>query len=363
MNDIPSNKDGAEDVRVPAATIIAFIADALMACGLPRDHAFSVARLMTEADLVGSDAHGVFRIAQYVGRLKKKMINPTPKISVRQSGPGTALVDGDNGMGHLVMAFAAHKAVQMARDTGVAWVGARRSNHAGAASIYAAIALEYDMIGIYAAAAGNNHMAPWGGAEPLIGTNPIAVAIPAGSEAPVVLDIATSVASFGKVRSYALAGEPMPEGWVVDPKTGDPITDARRMNEGLLLPIGGYKGAGLSLIISLLAGPLNAAASGCDVREEGSGRESNTGQFVIALDVARFMPIDAFKAEIDRHVRTMCASAPLPGSDAVRLPGQWRHERKFDRQKNGVPLPKVLINQLDELAKSLQLRPLTARRK
>jgi LDH2 family malate/lactate/ureidoglycolate dehydrogenase len=293
MTPVQSNNDGTQDIRVPAASIIAFVTDALVACGLPPDDALSVAKLMTEADLVGSDAHGVFRTAQYVGRLKAKKINPTPTITVRRSGPATALVDGDNAMGHLVMAFAARNAVELARETGVAWVGARRSNHAGAASIYAAIPLEHDMVGIYAAAAGSNHMAPWGGAEALIGTNPIAVAIPAGAEAPVVLDIATSVASFGKIRSHALAGEPMPEGWVVDPKTGEPITDARRVDEGVLLPIGGYKGSGLSLIIGLLAGPLNAAASGCDVSDEAPGRESNNGQFIIALDVARFLPAQA----------------------------------------------------------------------
>jgi L-2-hydroxycarboxylate dehydrogenase (NAD+) len=153
----------------------------------------------------------------------------------------------------------------------------------------------------------------------------------------------------------------MPEGWVVDPKTGEPITDARRVDEGLLLPIGGYKGSGLSLIIGLLAGPLNAAASNCDVPDEAPGRESNTGQFIIALDVARFLPIETFKTEIDRQVRTMRSSAPIPGGEGIRIPGEWRQQRKRDREQNGVPLPKVLIKQLDELAQSLHLRPLTSR--
>jgi LDH2 family malate/lactate/ureidoglycolate dehydrogenase len=361
MNHVASEARAAADVRVPVAAVIDFTADAFSACGLPADDARAVAELMTEADLIGSDAHGVFRVPQYVGRLQARQINPTPNITIRRSAPGTGHVDGDNGMGHLVMAFAARKAVEIARETGVAWVGARRSNHAGAAGVYAAIPLAHDMIGIYAAAAGSNHMAPWGGAEPMLGTNPIAVAIPAGAEAPVVLDIATSVASFGKIRSHALAGEPMPEGWAIDPKSGAPITDARRVNEGLLLPIGGYKGSGLSLIVGLLAGPLNAATANCDVQPEAPGRESNTGQFIIALDVSRFMPIDAFKAEIDRQVRTMTASAPLPGTDGVRIPGQWRLRHKRDRQQNGVPLAKVLLRQLDELAKKLQLKPLTER--
>ena len=137
--------------------------------------------------------------------------------------------------------------------------------------------------------------------------------------------------------------------------------DAQLVNEGLSLPIGGYKGAGLSLIVGLLAGPLNAATANCDVQAEAPGRELNTGQFIIALDVSRFMPVAAFKAEIDRQVRTMTASAPLPGSDGVRIPGQWRLRHKHDRQQNGVPLSKALLRQLDELAQKLQLKPLTER--
>jgi LDH2 family malate/lactate/ureidoglycolate dehydrogenase len=273
------------------------------------------------------------------------------------------VVDGDNGMGHLVMSYAANRAVEMARETGVAWVGARRSNHAGAAGVYAEIPLKHDMIGIYAAVSSANHMAPWGGAEPLMGTNPIAFAVPAGQEAPVVLDIATSVSSYGYVRDYALRDKPMPEGWVID-RQGNPLTDAKRApTEGLLLPIAGYKGSGLSLIIGLLAGVLNGAAFGRDVREFGTspGGEINTGQFVVALDVARFMPIESFKVEVDRHVRDLLGSQPLPGFDAIRLPGTERRRRRQDRTLNGVALSDALMKQLDELAGTLKITPLRER--
>src|SRR5260370_28386809 len=176
--------------------------------------------------------------------------------------PATARVDGENGMGHLVMTYVANRAVEMAGETGLAWVGARRSNHAGAASTYAAIPLAHGMVGLYSAGAGSNFGAPGGGAEPLWGTNPIAVAIPAGKEAPVVLDIATSVASNGAIRSYALAGKPMPEGWVISRKDGKPITDGRALAEGMFVPLGGYKGSGLALVLGLLAGALSTGAVG-----------------------------------------------------------------------------------------------------
>src|SRR5258708_17468485 len=181
--------------RVPAAAIQAFMTDAFCACGLPAADAAVTAGAMLDADLSGSDAHGIFRLPGYVRGIKRGHVNARPDIRVVERSPATALVDGDNGMGHLVMTYVANKAVEMARETGLAWVGARRSNHAGAASTYAAIPLAHGMRGIYSAGSGSNFMAPWGGAEPLLGTNPIAVAIPAGREAPGVLDLRTSVAS------------------------------------------------------------------------------------------------------------------------------------------------------------------------
>jgi LDH2 family malate/lactate/ureidoglycolate dehydrogenase len=180
---------------MPASAIAAFIADTLAAAGLPAADAAVTAELMTEADVTGADAHGVFRLPQYVRRLRGGGINPRPDIRVDRTAAATALVDGDNGMGHLVMACAAHTAVELARECGVAWVGARRSNHAGAAGVYAAMPLAHGMIGIYSVVASANHMAVWGGVETLLGTNPLAIAIPAGEEAPVVLDIATTVVS------------------------------------------------------------------------------------------------------------------------------------------------------------------------
>ncbi|HLH94099.1 MAG TPA: Ldh family oxidoreductase [Xanthobacteraceae bacterium] len=347
--------------RIPAAAIQGFMRDAFCACGLPADDAAITAAAMLDADLSGSDAHGVFRLPGYVRTLKRGHINVRPDIRIIERGPATALIDGDNGMGHLVMTYAANKAVEIAREAGLGWVGVRRSNHAGAASTYAAIPLAHGMVGIYSAVSGSNFMAPWGGAEPLLGTNPIAVAIPAGKEAPMVLDIATSVASNGSIRAYALEGKPMPEGWVISRADGKPITDGRRLEEGMFVPLGGYKGSGLALVLGLLAGPLNRAAFGRDIRDSNSeqARETNTGQFVIALDVARFLPLDQFGAEVDRHVRDLASSARLPGVDEIRIPGQGRKARREDRQKNGVPLSAALIRQLDELGRSLGISPLT----
>jgi LDH2 family malate/lactate/ureidoglycolate dehydrogenase len=318
---------------------------------------------MLEADLTGADAHGVFRLTQYVQRIRAGGVNPRPDIRVDRTAAATALVDGDNGMGHLAVARAAETAVELARESGVAWVGVHRSNHAGAAGVYAEIPVRHGMIGIYSAVASANHMPIWGGAEPLLGTNPIALALPAGEEAPVVLDIATSVVSYGTVKSHRLQGKPMQEGWMVDTATGAPITDPARSADGLLLPIGGYKGSGLSLILGLLCGPLNGALFGRDVVDFNAeqGRTSNTGQFVLALDVARFRPLEEFSREIDRHVRDLRASQPLPGTEAIRLPGEQRRRRRAERLRNGVPLPPQLVAELDALATELAISPLRDR--
>ena len=197
----------------------------------------------------------------------------------------------------------------------------------------------------------------------MLGTNPIAVAIPAGDEAPVILDIATSLASNGAIRTHELEGRPMPEGWVQNRADGSPITDPRRINEGTYLPMGGYKGSGLSIVIGLLAGPLNGAAFGRDVRDFAlpPGGELNVGQFVIALDVARFVPPDLFKAEVDRHIRELTSSRRLPGRNEIRVPGQGRVARRKEREQNGVPLNATLVAQVDEVAKSLGIAPLSAR--
>jgi L-2-hydroxycarboxylate dehydrogenase (NAD+) len=348
-------------IRVPRDAIWQLIYAALITVGLRPTDAAITASCMTDADVTGADGHGVFRLPQYVRRIKAGGINLRPNIRITRTAPATAMVDGDNGMGHVVMTHAAETAIELARETGIAWVGARRSNHAGSAGVYAEEPLRRaGMIGIYSVVASANHMAMWGGAETLLGTNPLAVAIPAGEEAPVVLDMATTVVSYGTVKNYRLQGKPMPEGWMVSRKDGEPLTDAARSDEGLLLPIGGYKGSGLAIVLGLLSGTLNGAAFGRDVVDfnHDDASAADTGHFIIALDVARFVPLATFKAEVDRHIRDLRNSQRLPGVEAIRVPGGERAARRADREENGIPLARELIAQLDALAKELDIERL-----
>src|ERR1043166_1121772 len=182
--------------RVSVAAVKGLIEDALTAAGLAREDAAKCAALMAEADLTGADAHGVFRLPQYVRRLKAGGFNPKPNITVTKSAPATVLVDGDNGMGHLVMSRAAETAIALAREAGLAWVGVRRSNHAGPAGLYAEMPAAHGMIGMYSAVANANHMAVWGGADSLLGTNPLALGLPSGA-GPPGLDMATTGGAYG----------------------------------------------------------------------------------------------------------------------------------------------------------------------
>jgi LDH2 family malate/lactate/ureidoglycolate dehydrogenase len=353
----------ADFQRVPAHAISSLIEDSFAAAGLPKADAARVAKLMTEADLTGADGHGVFRLPQYVRRLKAGGFNNRPDINVTKSAPATAMVDGDNGMGHLVMSRATETAIDMARENGVAWVGVRRSNHAGPAGLYAEMAAERGMIGFYAAVANANHMAVWGGSELLLGTNPLAIGVPSG-EGAMILDMATTIVSYGTVKKYAMRGLEMPEGWFVDARTGEPITDPNQTAGGLLLPVGGYKGSGLAIMLGLLGGVLNNAAFGRDVIDFNAddASETNTGQFIIALDIARFVPLATFTAEVDRHMNDLRHSKRLPGVDKIRLPGDRRRECRAERARDGVPLAPGLLAQLDKLAAGLGVKSLQERK-
>jgi L-2-hydroxycarboxylate dehydrogenase (NAD+) len=284
-----------------------------------------------------------------------------PTIRVVRERAGLALIHGDNGMGHLVMKRAAEIAIEKARTTGVAWVGAQWSNHAGPASLYARMALAHDMIGLYLAVGNANHLPPWGGLDMLLSTNPIAAAIPALEEAPVVLDMATTVAAYGKVRAKAQRGETMPEGWMID-REGKALTDPKRAEEGFLLPIGGYKGYGLALVFGLLAGTLNGAAMGKDVIDfnHDDSSATNTGQAILAIDIAAFGEVEDFKRRVDAVVRDLRSSRRMPGVERIWLPGEQSQARRVAYARDGIPLSAQLMKNLDQVATELGIPRLTA---
>ena len=335
------------------------MARAFVAVGMPPLDADTVATLMAEAEQQGSDGHGAIRLAPYLKRIQAGGINLRPNIRVVEERAATALIDGDNAMGQLVMTKACELAAEKARVAGIGWVGARLSNHAGPASVYARKALAQDMIGLYFAVGNANHLPPWGGLDMLLSTNPIAVAVPTLNEVPVLLDMATTVAAYGKVKAKAQRGELMPEGWMID-REGKPLLDPNRASEGFLLPIGGYKGYGLSLIVGLLAGSLNSAAMGREVIDFNADFKSttNTGQAIVMIDLKAFGDVSAFKQRVDVVVRDLRSSQRMPGVERIWLPGEQSDVKRKAAVRDGLVLPASLRKALDDVAQQLNITPL-----
>lgn len=341
---------------ITAEALRAFVAEALSAQNVPADDAAKVASLMVEADIFGYDTHGVFRLRQYLARLRDGGCNACAHVKVAHETAATALIDGDNGLGHLAMSTARDLAIVKAREAGIGWVGVRRGNHAGPLALYVRAQAETGLIGMAAAVGSANHVPPFGGADLLLGTNPIAISAPSGSSDPFVLDMASTVAAMGKIKVLAQRGETMPEGWMVG-RDGEPLTDPNKRSEGFLLPIGGPKGFGLSVAIGLMAGVLNGAAFGSDVVDftKDTSSETNTGQFVMALNIEAFGLADTFAENAARAFDEIRGSTVLPGHDSVRLPGEGKGAAVAHRREYGLALNPALRLDLKSLAQEYGL--------
>ena len=347
--------------RIGAAEIEDFAARVLAAVGLPVDDAAVVADAIVRADMAGVPSHGVSRLPQYVQALRRGEVKAGALPTTLSERGGVALIDGDNGMGHLVMARAVDTAMRLARAHGVAWVGVRRSNHAGAGGVYVDALAREGFVAVYAAVSGVNCMAPEGGGDAVLGTNPLAVGIPAEGPDPMVLDFATSATSLGKVRAYAAADRAMPEGWMVRTDDGAPLHDARAADQGLLLPMAGHKGSGLAIAIGLLAGALNgsAFASALPTLLSGSGFGVDTGQLLIVLDVAHLRPRDAVEQCVQDGLDAVANSRSIDPAQPVRWPGQMRGQRSRAARRNGLRLTSLLRDELERLALSCAMAPLS----
>ena len=337
---------------LPIADAERFISSALQAEKVPAGDAGIIANLMVKSDLVGADGHGIFRLPAYLKRIRAGGVNLHPNIHVECEQGATALINGDNALGHLVMNKAVDLAIEKVKQHSVCWIGSHFGNHSGAASVYVRKLAEHGYIGIYMAVGNANHMAPWGGIDLLLSTNPIAIAVPAGDEPTVLLDIATTVAAYGKVKVAAQKGESIPDDWMID-RQGKPITDPKKSAEGSLLPIGGYKGYGLAVMIGLLAGALNNAAVGRGTIDFNAHHDlvTNTGQTIIAVDPSAFGNKEDFVARVTTLVNDLKNSSTLPGVKEIRVPGEGAARTMAERAKAGIPVSPELLEALNTCAK------------
>lgn len=336
--------------RYAAGTLQAFAVQALRQAGARPDDARLVADGLIGADLRGVHTHGVLRAGIYVARLRHGAINPAAELSVvREAGPIVA-VDAGAGLGLAMASRAMDLAVDRASSHGAGIVGVRNSNHCGMLAWLAMRATSIGMIGI-AISNADAQVAPWGARARYLGTNPVAMAVPAGDEPPIVLDMATSAVPHSRIQAAAARGEAIPLGWAVD-SDGRPTTDPDQALRGALLTFGGPKGSGLSLMVDLLAGLLTGALSGPAITPlyEGLDRSQGLGHLLVALSVEAFGPSGEFTARVDRLIREIRALPPAEGHERVYLPGEIEHLRAEEYKRQGIPLPAQVVSEVRRLA-------------
>ncbi len=347
-------------IRVMPEPLMAFCVQIFVKLGVPKEDAEITADNLVAADLRGIGSHGVARLRRYVKGLQDGVMLPRPEIRVVHQTPATALVDGGDGLGQPVSKRAMRMAIEKARQVGAGFVTVRNSNHYGIAGYYAMMALEHEMIGFSMTNAAVL-VVPTFGRNSMLGTNPIAVAAPAGEEMPFVLDMATSTVPRGKLEVYNRQEKPLPLGWATD-ETGEPTTDAARvlgnflkLAGGGLLPLGGagelfsgYKGYGMALLVDILSGVLPGAGYANNIYlkdEQGKSRPANVGHFFGALRVDGFRPVEEFKATMDDIIRRLKETPKAAGQERIYIHGEKEYEMAADRAENGVLLhPKVVAD-------------------
>ena len=317
--------------------------------GIPIDDAEITIASLVETDLRGVHSHGMMRLTGYVDRLLQEGTNPKPDVRVVTETGGTAVIDGDNGLGQVVSKRAMEVAIDKSRASGIGVAGARNSSHFGACAHWAQMALPHDMIGI-ATTNGGPIMAPWGGLTPTMGNDPLGVAIPAGEELPIVLDMATSVVAGGKLDLAIRKGEKIPKGWALNSQ-GEPTEDPVEARAGLVLPIGEYKGYALTLVFEVLAAVLMGANFARQVvRHEKLKVARNVGHYFQAINIAAFMPVAEFKSRVDNLIQQMKSAELAPGYDRIYLPGEPEHEKRARYLNEGIPMLSSVIADLGALA-------------
>ena len=337
--------------RIALDDLQAFCAKAMVKAGLTPADAETSAKVLTTIDSWGTHTHGTRQIRGLMKNVADGRIDRKATPSVIGEGPAWALVDGNRAMPMVTSCWAMELAMKKAKASGIGFAGVRRSTHFAAAGYYAVMAAEADMIGL-----SMTNVDPWvtvpGGRGPVLGTNPIAYAVPAGEEPPVFLDIATSTVAVTKILAAKALGKSIPEGWLVD-DDGLPTTDPTNFPEqGALLPMAGHKGYGLGLFIEILAAVLTGAAMMKEVKVwiHDVPDPADQGHAFIAIDVPTIMPIETFKARMDRMIHDIRNAPKAKGSDRIYLPGEMEWERREIALAKGAKLPDYVTVNLYGLA-------------
>ena len=343
------NTDIGNEPRVPEAALRDLGARALRAAGVPGEDAAIVARVMVANEMRGI-SHGVALLAPYIRHIEAGGMTAAPRITVERDVGATLVLNGDGGLGPLISCRAMELAIERARRHGVAFVVARDGNNFAAAGYYAKMAADAGMVGV-AMTNADPYMAVAGGAGRTVGNNPLGCAVPGADGQAVYLDIAMSAVAGTKLAIAAREGRPIPEGWALDAR-GEPATDPGAVRQGgSLVPVGGYKGSGLAVLIECLTGVLGGAAIMAEMRDwvADPGGRSNQAHSFIAIDIEPLLPLAEFKERMARLADQVRGARRAAGVERIYLPGEIEHRRERDAVENGVPLRGATVAGLRDL--------------
>ncbi len=316
-----------------------------------------VAESLVDADSCGGDTHGIGRLPLYVQGIEKGVFNPTPNIKTLNESPSVALLDGNHGLGQVIAIEAIKRAIDKAKVTGIGLVGARNSTHLGRLAFIAQSALKFNVVG---GVMGNTQpmMAPWGGKTAKIGNNPFCIAIPGGSQGPVILDMSCSVVAKGRIRQSASQKETIPKTWALD-EEGNPTDDPGRALKGVLLPFGGYKGYGIALLIEILAGIMTGAgfSTSLGTLYPLTDKHLRYGVLTFAFNPEIFIPKKVFGETLDHFLQDLKSPPFAEGYSRIYAPGEPEMEIKKRTAKDGIRLIEEDYIEIKKLGQHLGILP------
>jgi ureidoglycolate dehydrogenase (NAD+) len=332
-----------EPTRIPAQRLSTFVENVLVAVGVPREDATIVADCLLTANLSGIDSHGVIRLAHYIRRLENGTIETRPTLQFEKRAPSMGVMDGGDGLGHVVTYHACTQAIKLAQESGSGLVAVRNSSHFGMTGFYVLRVVSEGYVGMMMTAT-DAFLIPFGSRKPFFGTNPLAIGFPTDG-IPVILDMATTSIPYGKIALAQTENRPIPSDWGFD-ADGNPTSDPYAIAG--MHPIAGPKGSGLAMVIDIFCSVLSGMPWGPHINAmygEMEGRRE-LGHFIAVFDVGRLMPLDVFKQRLGEMLTEFGQLPPADGFDRVYYPGQIEGLRRERRRSEGIPIDPGLYQEL-----------------
>ena len=340
--------------RMNAEALIEFATAVYAGAGMPERDAHLVADTLVQADLWGHQSHGVLRLGWYLDRIKNGVMNPVTKPQFVIDAGTVAVIDGHDGVGHVVTELATREAIKRAKAHGLGAVGVRMSNHFGTC-------MYYTRLGALAGCAmfltcnGGPAMAPWGGRKKIIGTNPWSVATPAGKHPPFLMDMANTGVARGKIYLARNKRQPIPEGWAID-QDGAPTTDPQAAIDGIILPMAGHKGYAIAMMVDVLSGVLTGSGFLSQVHSPyKTAEKSNCGHFMIAINIEAFQPLAQFNARMEEYIAELKSVPLAKGHEAVFYPGEIEANNNITNRCDGLLMPDDTLADLARIARETGL--------